>query len=105
MLLETNSIPNNTVTTFKLVNGDEIVARVVESTPTKYKLSKPTTVIPGPQGIALVQSVFSMDTDADVWLDQQHVMFCCKTDDRMINHYIQTVTGIQTVPAGSRLVV
>lgn len=95
MLIEKTQV--NEVYCFKLVNGDEIVARIEEVGNDHYTVSRPTTVMPGPQGIGLIQSLFSMKSDSRIRLDTSHVMMMCEVDPRMRDHYIQTVTGIQPV--------
>ena len=85
---------------FKLVNGDEIVAKIVESHITGWTVSRPCTVIPSPQGIGLMQSLFSADINKDVELRKEHVMIHAPTIKQLEDHYIQTTTGIQTVSKG-----
>jgi hypothetical protein len=86
-----------TVYCFKLVNGDEVVARIVESDDSSYTITSPATVMPSNQGIALMQSLFSMKDGEKIRLSRNHVMMFCEVDPRMRDHYIKTVTGIQTV--------
>ena len=86
---------------FKMVNGDEIVARIVSNTDEGWSVSRPCTVIPGPQGIGLMQSLISADINTEVNLGRQHVMLHAPVIKQMQDHYIQTTTGIQTVSKGS----
>jgi hypothetical protein len=92
------------VVSFKLVNGDEIVARVEEETEQGYFVSKPTTVMPSQQGIGLIQSLFTGNKDKSVFLSKQHVMFHSPTIKDIENHYITTTTGIQPVTKGSIII-
>jgi hypothetical protein len=85
---------------FKMVNGDEIVAKIVEVDVDFWKVVKPCTVIPGPQGIGLIQSLFSADINTEVVFNKQHVMLHAPVITQMKDHYIQTTTGIQTVREG-----
>ncbi len=85
---------------FKMVNGDEIVARVAESHLTGWTVSRPCTVIPSPQGLGLVQSLFSADINKDVEIKKEHVMLHAPVIKQLEDHYIQTTTGIQTVSKG-----
>jgi hypothetical protein len=85
---------------FKLVNGDEIVAKVVESHLTGWTVSRPCTVIPSPQGIGLMQSLFSGDINKDIELKKEHVMLHAPVIKQLEDHYLQTITGIQTVSKG-----
>ena len=85
---------------FKLVNGDEIVAKITESHLTGWTLNRPCTVIPSQQGLGLMQSLFSADINKDVELKKEHVMMHAPTIKPLQDHYLQTTTGIQTVSNG-----
>lgn len=79
---------------FKLVNGDEIIAKVEELIPNGWRVSAPCTVIPSPQGLGLMQAMFSMREKSLIDLDRSHVMMMAPVDDRLQDHYNQTVTPI-----------
>lgn len=102
MLLK-KSYDANDVVGFKMVNGDEIVARVISVEEDGWTVSRPCTVIPGPQGIGLMQSLISADINTEVTIGRQHVMLHAPVIKQMQDHYIQTTTGIQTVSKGSIL--
>jgi hypothetical protein len=85
---------------FKLINGDETVAKLVEETPDSFVVSKPCTVIPSPQGLGLIQSLFSADINTNITLNKAHVMMHSPVVDKLEGHYIQTTTGIQPVSKG-----
>jgi hypothetical protein len=88
------------VVCFKVVNGDEIVAKLVEETDTGYIVSRPCTVIPSPQGLGLVQSLFSGDINTNVTLNKNHVIIHAPVIDKLEAHYIHTTTGIEPVTKG-----
>lgn len=90
----------DTVVSFKLVNGDEIVAKVVEETANEFTISKPCTVMPSQQGLGLMQSLFTSDLNKSISLAKNHVMLYAPTVEAVVNHYIQTTTGIEPVTAG-----
>ena len=100
-MLEKTGYSKDAVVTFKLVNGDEIVAKVIEETASKFLVDKPTTVMPSSQGIGLLQSLFTSDLAKSIALDKNHVMMHAPTIKEMQDHYIQTTTGITPVSAGS----
>ena len=85
---------------FKIVNGDEIVAKIVEEKADSWVVDRPCTVVPSAQGIGLMQSLFSADINKDVELKKEHVMIHAPTIKQLEDHYIQTTTGIQTVSKG-----
>lgn len=86
---------------FKLVNGDETVAKVVEDHADTFVISKPCTVVPSQRGLGLIQSLFSGELNNNVTLNKNHVMMHSPVIDDIKNHYIQTTTGIQPVTKGS----
>jgi len=99
MLLNKKYSPNDIVC-FKMVNGDEIVAKIVDSSITGWKVSRPCTVVPSAQGIGLMQSLFTAELNTDVEIRIEHVMLHAPVIKQMEGHYIQTTTGIQTVSKG-----
>lgn len=84
----------------KLVNGDEVIARLAEKTDTHYVLDKPCVVVGGPKGIGLIQAMFSLDPEKTIQVKLDHVMMTCDAVTQMRDHYIQVTTGIQTVTKG-----
>ena len=100
-MLEKNGYSKDTVVSFKLVNGDEIVGRVVEETHDSYTINKPCTVMPSQQGLGLIQSLFTGDLNKTVALEKRFVMMHAPTIKDVENHYIKTTTGIEPVSKGS----
>lgn len=88
------------IVSFKLINGDEIVARIISIDNNNYEISKPCTVMPGPQGMGLIQSLFTADADVNVILQKDHVLMHAPSIDQMQKHYIKTTTGIEPVTRG-----
>jgi hypothetical protein len=89
------------IVSFKLTNGDEIVARIISNDSDSYQVSKPCTVMPGPQGMGLIQSLFTADSDINITLQKSHVIMHAPSIDQMQKHYIKTTTGIEPVTRGS----
>jgi hypothetical protein len=99
-MLEKQGYNKDSIVTFKLVNGDEIIAKVIEETANGFTVNKPCTIMPSQQGIGLIQSMFTSDLNKSIQLDKQHVMMHAPTTDDVKNHYIKTTTGIEPVTAG-----
>jgi len=99
-MLAHKSYSKDQIVSFKLVNGDEIVAKVVEENTTGFVIAKPCTVMPSQQGLGLIQALFTADLNNTVVLDKQHVMIHSPTVKDVENHYIKTTTGIEPVTAG-----
>lgn len=88
------------IVSFKLVNGDEVVAKIVEQTSDAYIVSKPCTVVPSQKGLGLIQAMFSAELNNNITLNNSHVMMHSPVFDDIKNHYIQVTTGIQPVTKG-----
>jgi len=99
-MLVTNKYEKDDIVSFKLVNGDEIVAKVVDEDDQGFTISKPTTVMPSQQGLGLIQSMFTIDLNKTIKLDRQHVMMHTITVKDVQNHYLKTTTGIEPVSKG-----
>lgn len=89
------------IVSFKMITGDEIVARIESVDLEWFEISKPCTVMPSPQGMGLIQSLFTADSDVNVRLHKNHVIMHAPSIDQMQKHYIKTTTGIEPVTRGS----
>ena len=85
---------------FKMVTGDEIVAKFVEQLPAGFTVSRPCTVIPSNQGLGLMQSLISADINTNVTLKFEHIVMHGPVIKDIENHYIRTTTGIQPATKG-----
>lgn len=92
------------IVSFKLVNGDEVIAKLVRTEPSKFVVNKPCTVVPSPQGIGLMQSLFCGDINTDIDLRHDHILMHSLVIKEMQDHYLTTTTGIKTVSKGSIVV-
>jgi hypothetical protein len=99
-VLVTNKYEKDQVVSFKIINGDELVAKIVEETDDAFVINKPTTVMPSQQGLGLMQSLFTSDLNKNIRLSKSHVMMHAPTIKDVENHYIKTTTGIEPVTAG-----
>lgn len=89
------------IVSFKLTNGDEIVAKIISTDGESFEIAKPCTIMPGPQGMGLIQSLFTADSDINIQLNKNHVIMHAPSIDQMQKHYIKTTTGIEPVTIGS----
>lgn len=90
----------NDVVCFKLVTGDEIVAKIVEETSDGFMVNRPCTVIPSQQGLGLMQSLISADINTNIMLNKTHIVMHSPVINDIENHYIRTTTGIQPIKSG-----
>ena len=101
MLISNSKIAVGDIIGLKLVNGDEVIAKLTEKTDTGYLLDRPTVVVGGAKGIGLIQAMFSLDTDKSVEVKDEHVMMVCECVAQLRDHYFQVTTGITPVSKGS----
>ena len=101
MLLNRSSYSPGDVIGLKLVNGDEVIAKLTEQTDTHWVLERPCVVVGGAKGIGLIQAMFSLDPEKSITVKNDHVMMTCEAVAQMRDHYIQVTTGIQPVSKGS----
>jgi hypothetical protein len=101
MLIQKSSHDVGDVVTFKLTNGDEIVAKIVEITGEAWKIERPCTVVPSQKGIMLVASLFTAEPDFRAELKMSHVLLHSATAQQVRDHYIEQTTGIKPVSASS----
>jgi hypothetical protein len=85
---------------FKIVNGDEIVAKIVEETDAGFVVNRPCTIIPSQQGLGLMQTLISGDINNNITLNKSHVIMHSSVITDIENHYIRTTTGIQPAKSG-----
>jgi hypothetical protein len=88
------------IVSFKLVNGDEILAQVLEVNSDSWTISKPLIMVPSAKGIGLVQAMLGMDVDTAVDLQRSCVMMHALVVKDLADHYILTTTGIEPVTRG-----
>ena len=88
----------DTVVSFKLVNGDEIVARVERDEPEQWIVTQPVTVIPAREGgIMMVPSMMSVAPDSVFGLAKRQSMLDAPSAEPVADHYRELTTGIKTV--------
>lgn len=95
MLINKNAYTPGDVVVFKLLNGDECVAKLIEQTDTEFVVTKPCTVIPGAKGVALVQSLFTGKLDVNIRISIEHIIMHAPVVKEVESYYIETTSGIK----------
>jgi hypothetical protein len=85
------------VYTIKIANGDEVVAKITAEDDTTYTINKPLTVVPGPQGIQMIMSLFTANPDKTATLNKTQVSLIAPTRDEVCDSYLEATTGIKPV--------
>ena len=92
------NIEKELIYTIKIANGDEIVTKVVDvDADGNYIISKPLTVVPGPQGIQMIFSLFTGNPDKNYLLNKSQCSIIALARDEVRDSYIEATTGIKPV--------
>ena len=83
------------VYTFKLNSGEEVIAKVTAIDTSSVTVETPVSVAPGPQGMGLIQSLFTADPDQPIQVNMNCVAIHALTDDAVRMKYIEATTGIR----------
>jgi hypothetical protein len=86
---------SNQVYTFKMNSGEEMVAKVKDSSGDWITLEEPVSIAPGPQGMGLIPSLFTADPKEEIKLNTNSVSLVSITDDSVKMKYIEATTGIK----------
>jgi hypothetical protein len=87
----------NQVYTIKIANGDELVAKITAEDAGSYTALSPLTVVPGPQGIQLVRSLFTADPEAIITINKTQVSMIAASREEVCDSYLEATTGIKPV--------
>lgn len=82
------------VYTFKLTSGEEVVAKVTAIEDQNILLHDPVSVAPGPQGLGLMQSLFTANPKDPARLNINNVTIFALTDSSVKAKYIEATTGL-----------
>ena len=88
------SIKVGEVYTLKLTSGEEVVAKVTAIEDQYLLLHDPVSVAPGPQGLGLMQSLFTADPKDPARLNISNVTIFALTDSSVKAKYIEATTGL-----------
>ena len=87
------------VINFKLVSGEEIIARLDEDRTNEYILIKPMALINTPQGgLGMMPNPIAANHGDPVMLNKHAVALHCKCEQSLASQYMEKTTGI-TMPS------
>ena len=92
--MNTNLLTPGNIYTFKLNSGEELVAKVTDTSPDNFSIEHPVSIAPGPQGMGLVPSMFTANMDQIIQLNINSVALVAETDGAVSAKYIEATTGI-----------
>ena len=83
--------------TMRMGYGEEIVAKITAFDSSTYTISKPVAVVPGQQGIQLMNSLFTADPEAEVTVNISSVAMIAPVREDVGDSYLEAPTGIKPV--------
>lgn len=93
----TRQIEPNSIYTFKLITGEELVAKVTEINPDHMIIEHPILTVLSPQGLQMMPGLFSANMDKTVRLNNSSWAMIAETREDVRNSWIQATTGIAPV--------
>lgn len=89
------TIEPNTVYTFKLASGEELIAKVVQSGGEFIQIEEPVSIAPSQQGMQMIPSIFTANPKGEFKLNTTSVAMYAETDDSIKDKYLEATTGIK----------
>ena len=84
----------NQVYTFKLSSGEEMVAKVLNTSDSFIEISEPVSIAPNQQGLGMVPSLFTSDMSGKFMLNTSTVAMYATTGEQIKMKYIEATTGL-----------
>lgn len=89
------AIEPNTVYTFKLNSGEELIAKVIQAGGDFIVIEEPVSIAPTQQGMQMIPSVFTANPKGDFKLNTSSIALYAETDDSVRMKYLEATTGIK----------
>lgn len=85
----------NTVFTFKLNSGEELIAKVVQAGGDFIVIEEPVSIAPTQQGMQMIPSIFTANPKGEFKLNTSSIAIYAETDDSVRMKYLEATTGIK----------
>jgi hypothetical protein len=89
------AIQPNTVYTFKLNSGEELIAKVIQAGGEFIQIEEPVSIAPTQQGMQMIPSVFTANPKGEFKLNTTSIALYAETDDSVRMKYLEATTGIK----------
>ena len=89
------SITPNTVYTFKLNSGEELIAKVIQAGSEFIQIEEPVSIAPSQQGMQMIPSIFTANPKGEFKLNTSSIAMYAETDDSIRMKYLEATTGIK----------
>jgi hypothetical protein len=90
-------LETNTIYSFKLNTGEELVAKIVEINQDYLLIEHPIMTVLSPQGLQMMPGLFSANLDKSIRLNNSSWAMIAETREDVRNSWIQATTGITPV--------
>lgn len=87
----------NTIYTFKLNTGEELVAKLTAIEADYLQIEHPIMTVLSPQGLQMMPGLFSANLDKSIRLNNSSWAMIADTREDVRNSWIQATTGIAPV--------
>lgn len=87
----------NTIYTFKLNTGEELVAKLTKIEPEYLEIEHPILTVISQQGLQMMPGLFSANLDKNMRLNNHSWALVAETRDDVRDSWIQATTGIAPV--------
>jgi hypothetical protein len=94
-----NQLKPGEIYTLKMVSGEEVTAKIVAHSGDSIEVTHPISMVLGPQGLQMMPSLFSSNSDKNVYINTATIAMAAETRDDVRNKYIEATTGIVTPSA------
>ena len=96
------TLKTDEIYTFKLITGEEVVARVKDILEDHMIIEHPIACVLSPQGLQMMPGLFSSNQDKIVRLNNSSWAMIAETREDIRNSWIQATTGI--TPASRQII-
>ena len=87
----------NTIYSFKILTGEEFVAKVTELNADHMIIEHPILTVISPQGLQMMPALFSANLEKSVRLNNSSWAMIAEPREDVRNSWIQATTGITSV--------
>ena len=81
--------------TIKLTSGEELVAKIIEIYDDFYMVDKTVSVAPTAQGMQLIPSVFTANTDNLIKINTSAITLMAKTSSDVRDSYVNATSKVK----------
>ena len=85
---------SNTIYSFKLNSGEELVAKVTKTEFGTITVSHPVSMAPSQQGLQMIPSMFSADLEKSVDINITSISMIGSAREDVVKAYTESTTGL-----------